>query len=37
MIALILPLQGKGTAFETAGLKVGQTIVEVDGVPMEGQ
>jgi C-terminal processing protease CtpA/Prc len=29
--------QGKGTAFEAAGLKVGQTIVEVDGTRMEGQ
>ena len=28
--------QGKGTAFEAAGLKVGQTIVEVDGTRMEG-
>lgn len=32
----IINIDGKGTAFETAGLKVGQTIVEVDGVPMEG-
>ena len=29
--------QGKGTAFEAAGLRIGQTIISVDGRPMQGE
>ena len=29
--------QGKGTAFEAAGLRIGQTILQVDGIKMEGE
>lgn len=31
-----LPTQGKGTAFEAAGLRIGQTVLQVDGIQTEG-
>ncbi|XP_059353187.1 uncharacterized protein LOC130701560 isoform X2 [Daphnia carinata] len=32
----IITIDGKGTAFEAAGLRIGQTILQVDGIQMEG-
>ncbi|XP_046444405.1 uncharacterized protein LOC124194312 isoform X3 [Daphnia pulex] len=32
----IITIDGKGTAFEAAGLRIGQTIISVDGRPMQG-
>ncbi|XP_046444398.1 uncharacterized protein LOC124194312 isoform X1 [Daphnia pulex] len=31
----IITIDGKGTAFEAAGLRIGQTIISVDGRPMQ--
>jgi len=33
----IISFDGKGTAFEAAGLRIGQKIIEVDGTRLEGK
>lgn len=32
----IITIDGKGTAFEAAGLRIGQTVLQVDGIQTEG-